>query len=433
MGINLTNFLASKSHNRKMGQFQDLDHLDGLSVSSVSANLYNSKRDDLVMFYFRDGANFASVYTQSKILSENIKWNLNQKTQKIFSLVVNTRNANSFTGEQGYKSMQHIAEIVAKQLTEKQKLDEDEPKIIKPKNIIFGCTGTIGEKFPEEKIKSKIPDLIKNIKYTQNKYIWMKSALAIMTTDTQPKIAMEECKIGSTQVKIYGIAKGSGMIQPNMATTLSYIFTDAHISNDVLKKLLKKNIENTFNAISCDGDTSTNDMISIFSTGKAKNSLIKTINDKKLKSFDESLNNVLLNLAKRVVADGEGATKFVTINVLNSRTEQDAKKIGFSIANSSLVKTAIAGEDPNWGRVIMAVGKSGVEINLNKLSLKFGEFMIINKGKIFSQYNEIEIANYMKNSDIDICIDIGTGKKNFTVYTMDLTKEYIKINADYRS
>ena len=433
MGINLTNFLASKSHNRKMGQFQDLDHLDGLSVSSVSANLYNSKRDDLVMFYFRDGANFASVYTQSKILSENIKWNLNQKTQKIFSLVVNTRNANSFTGELGYRSMQHIAEIVAKQLTEKQKLDEDEPKIIKPKNIIFGCTGTIGEKFPEEKIKSKIPDLIKNIKYTQNKYIWMKSALAIMTTDTQPKIAMEECKIGSSQVKIYGIAKGSGMIQPNMATTLSYIFTDAHVSNDVLKKLLKKNIENTFNAISCDGDTSTNDMISIFSTGKAKNSLIKTINDKKLKSFDESLNNVLLNLAKRVVADGEGATKFVTINVLNSRTEQDAKKIGFSIANSSLVKTAIAGEDPNWGRVIMAVGKSGIEINLNKLSLKFGEFMIINKGKIFSQYNEIEIARYMKNSDIDIWIDIGTGKKNFTVYTMDLTKEYIKINADYRS
>ena len=200
-----------------------------------------------------------------------------------------------------------------------------------------------------------------------------------------------------------------------------------------LKKLLKKNIENTFNAISCDGDTSTNDMISIFSTGKAKNSLIKTINDKKLKSFDESLNNVLLNLAKRVVADGEGATKFVTINVLNSRTEQDAKKIGFSIANSSLVKTAIAGEDPNWGRVIMAVGKSGIEINLNKLSLKFGEFMIINKGKIFSQYNEIEIARYMKNSDIDIWIDIGTGKKNFTVYTMDITKEYIKINADYRS
>ena len=433
MGINLLNFLASKSQNRKMGQFQDLDHLDGLAVSSVSANLYNSNRDDLVMFYFRDGANFASVYTQSKILSENIKWNLSQKTQKIFSLIVNTKNANSFTGEQGYKSMQHIAEMVSKQLTEKQKDDEDDPKIIKSKNIIFGCTGTIGEKFPEDKIKFKIPDLIKNIKYTQNKYIWMKAALGIMTTDTQPKMAMEECKIGNTTVKIYGIAKGSGMIYPNMATTLGYIFTDANLPNEVLKKLLKKNIENTFNAISCDGDTSTNDMITIFSTGKAKNSLIKTVNDKKIKSFDESLNNVLLNLAKRVVADGEGASKFVTINVLNSKTEQDAKKICFSIANSSLVKTAIAGEDPNWGRIIMALGKSELDINLNKLSIKFGDLTIVNKGKIYNQYNETETANYMKSTDIKIIIDIGMGKKNFTVYTMDLTKEYIDINADYRS
>jgi len=433
MGINLQNFLSSKSQDRKMGQYQDLDHLDGLAVSAVNASLYNSKRDDLAMFYFRDGANFASVYTQSKILSENIKWNLNQKTQKVFSLLINTRNANSFTGEQGYKSMQHIAEIISKQLTDKQKEDEDKPKIIKPKNIIFGCTGTIGEKFPEEKIKSTIPELIQNIKYTQNKYIWIKAASAIMTTDTQPKLAMEECKIGNTLVKIYGIAKGSGMIQPNMATTLGYIFTDADISNDVLKKLLKKNIENTFNAISCDGDTSTNDMISIFATGKAKNSSIQTINDKKLKSFDESLNNVLLNLAKRIVADGEGAKKFVTINVINSKTEQDAKKISFSIANSPLVKTAIAGEDPNWGRVIMAIGKSGADINLNKLSVKFGDLIIVSKGRLYSQYDENEAVNYMKNSSINISIDVGSGKKNFTVYTMDLTNEYIKINADYRS
>ena len=433
MGINLSNFFASKSHDRKMGQYQDLDHLDGLAISSVSANLYNSKRDDLAMFYFRDGANFASLYTQSKILSENIKWNLSQKTQKIFSLIVNTRNANSFTGEQGYKSMQHLADLISKQLTEKQKEDENDPKIIKPKNLIFGCTGTIGEKFPEEKIKSKIPELIKNIKYTQNKYIWMKVALAIMTTDTQPKIAMEECKIGNTTVKIYGVAKGSGMIQPNMATTLAYVFTDADISNDVLKKLLKKNIENTFNAISCDSDTSTNDMISIFSTGKAKNTLIKTINDKKIKSFDEALNSLLLNLAKRVVADGEGASKFITINVLNSKSENDAKKIGFSIANSPLVKTAIAGEDPNWGRIIMAIGKSDVDINLNKLSIKFGDLVIVSKGKIHNQYNENEAAKYMKGLDINLSVDIGNGKKSFTVYTMDLTNEYIKINSDYRS
>ena len=174
-------------------------------------------------------------------------------------------------------------------------------------------------------------------------------------------------------------------------------------------------------------------MISIFSTGKAKNTPIKTINDKKIKSFDEALNSLLLNLAKRVVADGEGASKFITINVLNSKSEYDAKKIGFSIANSPLVKTAIAGEDPNWGRIIMAIGKSDVDINLNKLSIKFGDLLIVSKGKIHNQYNEIEAAKYMKGLDINLSIDIGNGKKSFTVYTMDLTNEYIKINSDYRS
>ena len=433
MGINLSNFLNSRSENRKLNQYQDLDHIDGLSISTVSANLYKTKRDDLVMFYFRDGANFASIYTQSKILSENIKWNLNQKTQKIYSLLVNTRNANSFTGDQGYRSMQNIADMVSKQLTDKQKEDDENPELIKSKNILFGCTGTIGEKFPEEKIKSKIPELIKKIKYTQNKYIWMKAALGIMTTDTQPKMAMEECYIGNSLIKIFGIAKGSGMIQPNMATTLGYVFTDADIPNDLLKKLLKKNISNTFNAITCDSDTSTNDMVTIFSTGKIKHSKIKNINDEKINEFDNALNKVLLNLAKRVVADGEGASKFVIINVLNSKTEQDAKKIAFSIANSPLVKTAIAGEDPNWGRVIMAIGKSDVEINLNKLSIKFGDLTIVSKGKIYNQYNESEVSNYMKNSSIEISVSVGKGKKNFTAYTMDLTKKYIEINSDYRS
>ncbi len=433
MGINISNFLSSKSNNRKMIEYQDLDHLDGVSISTVSANLYSSDRDDLVLFYFREGANFASVYTQSKIVSENIKWNLNQKTKKIYSLLVNSRNANSFTGEHGYKSMQNIAEIISKQLTEKQKEDADKPEKIKPKNIIFGCTGTIGEKFPLEKIKSKIPDLIRNVKYTQNKYIWMKASLGIMTTDTQPKMAMEETFIGKTPVKIYGIAKGSGMIQPNMATTLAYIFTDADLSNDILKKLLKKNITNTFNAITCDSDTSTNDMISIFSTCKTKHGKINNISEKKIKLFDQSLNKVLLNLAKRIVADGEGASKFITINVSNSKTEQNAKEIAFSIANSPLVKTAIAGEDPNWGRIIMAIGKSDVAINLEKLSIKFGDLNIIYKGKIYNNYNETDVANYMKNSNIEINVSVATGNKSFTAYTMDLTKKYIQINADYRT
>jgi glutamate N-acetyltransferase/amino-acid N-acetyltransferase len=433
MGFNISNFLNSKSKNHKMIDFQDLDHIDGLSISAVCANLYKTSRDDLVMFYFREGANFASVYTKSKIVSENIKWNIDQKAKKIFSLLVNTRNANAFTGDQGYKSMQNIAEITSQELTKKQRQDEDEPKIIKSKNILFGCTGTIGETFPEQKIISKIPDLIKNIKYTQNKFIWMKAALGIMTTDTQPKMAMEECYIGKTLVKIYGIAKGSGMIHPNLATTLGYVFTDANLSNDILKKLLNKNIESTFNAISCDGDTSTNDMVSIFSTARANHKKIISINDKILKNFDQSLNKILLSLAKRVVADGEGASKFISINVNNAKTDTDAKKIAFSIANSPLVKTAIGGEDPNWGRVIMAIGKSQATLKINSLAILFGKISIVKNGKIDPDYSEAKTAEYMKNTNIEINVKIGTGNKSFTAYTMDLTKKYIEINADYRS
>ena len=433
MGINLTNFLSSKSKNKRMMEFQDLDHINGVSISTVCANLYENTRDDLVMFYFRDGANHASVYTQSKIVSENIKWNLDKKIKRVYSLLVNTRNANCFTGKQGYKSLEKIAETISEKLSEKQKIDEDLPKKIKPKDIIFGCTGTIGEIFPEEKIKRAIPELIEKIKYTQNKYIWMKAALGIMTTDTQPKMAMEECFIGNSSIKIFGLAKGSGMIQPNMATTLGYIFTDAEIPNDILKKLLKKNISSTFNAISCDGDTSTNDMVTIFSTGKTKHQKITSINDNKLNEFDISLNKVLLNLAKRVVADGEGASKFVKIDVKGCKLENDAKKIAFSIANSVLVKTAIAGEDPNWGRIIMAIGKAGTTFNFEKLLIKFGNIIIVQNGRISPNYNEQEASEYMKNDNIEIIVDIFSGSKNFTAYTMDLTKEYVGINADYRS
>ncbi len=433
MDFNFNDFLDSRKKNSKMGHFQDLDHIDGLSISTTSANLYNKKRDDLVMFYFRKGANYASVYTQSKIISENIKWNLNIKSKKIKSLLINTRNANAFTGKEGYKGLKFLAEELSKKLSEKQKLDESKPEKIKPTDILFACTGTIGETFPTQKINASIPDLIEKIKYTQNKYIWMKAAMGILTTDLKPKITMEECYIGKKQVKIYGLAKGSGMIFPNMATTLGFIFTDATISSSILKQLLKKNISNTFNAISCDGDTSTNDMVSIFATGEANNSEINNINDKKLENFNRSLFNVLLNLAKRVAADGEGASKFITINVKNCKTEDEAKKISFSIANSSLVKTAIAGEDPNWGRVIMAIGKSKVNLNLNKLLIKFGLFKIIENGQLSKSYKEEEVANYMKGEKIEIIVDLNIGKKEFTAYTMDLTKEYIDINANYRT
>jgi glutamate N-acetyltransferase / amino-acid N-acetyltransferase len=433
MGINLTNFLTSKSKNTRMTDFQDLDHIDGLSISVVSANLYKDNRDDLSMFYFRNGANYASVYTQSKIVSENIKWNLKQKNKKVYSLIVNTRNANTFTGKQGYESLKKIADLVSKKLTKKQNDDEEIPKKITPREIMFGCTGTIGETFPYEKIANQVQSLVDKVKYTQNKFIWMKAGLGIMTTDTKPKLVMEECKIGNEKIKIYGIAKGSGMIHPNMATTLAYIFTDASLSNDILSKLLKKNITTTFNAISCDGDTSTNDMATVFATNEVKNSPVKSIQDKKIKSFDLALNNVLLNLAKRVVSDGEGSSKLITINIKKCKNEFDAKKIAFSIANSPLVKTAIAGEDPNWGRIIMAIGKAGPKINLKKLSINFGTIKVVIDGKLSQSYDEKTVANYMKNENIDLNIEISTGIKSFTVYTMDLTNEYIKINADYRS
>ena len=416
-----------------MGNFQDLDHLDGVSISTTTANLYGNHRDDLVLFYFRKGATYASVYTQSKLISENIKWNLNIKTKKINALLVNTRNANAFTGKNGFKGLKLLADDLSNMLTEKQKEEEEKPEKIKPADILFACTGTIGETFPTEKIKSSIPDLIKKIKYTQNKYIWMKAAMGILTTDLKPKIAMEECKIGNKLIKIYGIAKGSGMIYPSLATTLGFVFTDLAISSSVLKQLLKKNIKTTFNAISCDGDTSTNDMVSIFATGEANNSQINNVKDSKLEKFNNCLHAVLLNLAKRVAADGEGASKFITVSTINCKTEEDAKKISFSIANSPLVKTAIAGQDPNWGRIIMAIGKANVNLIPNKLSIKFGSFNIVEKGQLSNSYNEIEVAEYMKDEKIDITVDLNVGKKNFTAYTMDLTRKYIEINSNYRS
>ena len=433
MAINLKNFLLSQNRKSIIGHFQDLDHIDGVAISTISANLYKDPRDDLVLFYFRDGANCASVYTQSKIISENIKWNLNVKNNSIKALMVNTRNANAFTGKLGFKGIVQIAEELSKQLTIKITQDEENINSVKPNQILFGCTGTIGETFPTEKIKQSIPTLIKKIKYTQNKYLWIKAAMGIITTDLTPKLAMEECKIGSSDIKIYGIAKGSGMIFPNMATTLGYIFTDADLPSGVLKQLLKKNIETTFNAISCDGDTSTNDMVSIFSTKKIKHPKIKSANDDKLKEFDKKLHSVLLNLAKRIAADGEGASKFVSVNVLNAKTFIDAKNIAFSIANSPLVKTAIAGEDPNWGRIIMAIGKANVQLNLEKLAINFGKIKVIEKGQLLPNYEEIEVAEYMRGQKIDLTVDLNIGNKNFTAYTMDLTKKYIEINADYRS
>jgi len=434
MTVNLKNFLNPKIKMSKMGEFQELQPINGLEVSSVSADLYGDGRDDLSLFYFPEGANFGAIYTTSKITSANINWNLKIKRHFVKALMVNTQNANAFTGLKGAQGLKEIAHSLSKALTLKSsQTPKGVSEVIKITDLLFASTGVIGEDFPYVKIKNRIPELVKKLRTEQNKFVWFKTATAIMTTDTKPKLAYEECKIGNKLIKISGIAKGSGMIAPNMATMLAFIFTDANIPSIFLKAILKKVAATTFNAITVDGDTSTNDMVAIFSTGKAKNSKIYNVLDPKLQDFEKALNRLSLNLAKQIVVDGEGAKKFITVNVVGARSTSMAKKIGFTIANSPLFKTAIAGEDPNWGRIIMAIGKSGENIVPHKLQVKIGDYLIVEQSKAAKDYNESDVKNYMKWDSITVEVNLNLGEASFTVYTCDFTKEYIDINTDYRN
>ena len=434
MAINIKNFLNVKNKLSKMRDFQDLGHIDGISISAITADLYGDGRDDITLFYFSEGAKYASVYTKSKIVSENIKFNLQLKNKLVKALFINTKNANTFTGKQGFESIRELSKYLSKELTLRaSRAEVGTNDVVKPNQILFASTGVIGETYPVEKIKKKIPDLVASLKTVQNKYVWVKAASAIKTTDTIPKLAFEECKIGEKKVKIYGIAKGSGMIAPNMATMLAFIFTDADLSADILRSLLKRNIDSTFNAITVDSDTSTNDMLTFFSTGKVNNSNIENILDPKLTNFEKKLHNVMLNLSLQIVKDGEGASKFIQINVNKAQNYQSAKKIAFSIANSPLIKTAIAGEDPNWGRILMAIGKSGENVSVKKLNIKLGEFSIIKNGELNPEYNEKIVKEYMEWDSIEIIVEMNIGEGNFTAYTCDFTKDYIDINTDYRT
>ena len=434
MTLNLKNFFNPKSKMSKMGEYQVLKNIDGLEISAVSADLYGDGRDDMCLFYFPDGSNFAAVYTTSKVTSANINWKLKIKRHFVKALFVNTKNANAFTGRKGAQGLKEVANTLAKSLTIKS---SQEPKgvkdIVKITDLLFASTGVIGEEFPHTKIKNRIPELVKKLRIEQNKFVWFKAATSIMTTDTRPKLAYEECKIGSKLIKLSAIAKGSGMIAPNMATMLGFIFTDANIPSVFLKSLLKKVTATTFNAITVDSDTSTNDMVAIFATGKANNSKIYNVLDPKLQEFEKALHRLSLNLAKQIVADGEGAKKFITINIIGASSLNMAKNVGFSIANSPLFKTAIAGEDPNWGRIAMAVGKSGENIVANKVQIKIGEFLVAEESTIAKTYNEKELKEYMKWDSITVEVNLNLGSSAYTVYTCDFTKDYIDINADYRN
>ena len=413
-----------------MGDFQELKDIEGLQVSSVSANLYKNGKDDLTLFYFPEGANHAVAYTQSSIVSESITWNRENTKNNIKALIVNTKNANTFTGNQGLDGLDEIAKTLIDSL--KKIESENGYEKSKKKDLLFASTGVIGEKFPVDKIKTNILKLVDNLRIKQNKLIWLKIASAIMTTDTKPKVAYSEIKLGSKIVRIAGIAKGSGMIAPNLATMFSFIFTDADISSVVLNKFLNKALTNTFNAITIDSDTSTNDMVAIFATKKIKNKKLNVSSSKEALKFEKALGTVCLDLAKQIVVDGEGAKKFITIKIINSETSEKAKKIAFSIANSPLVKTAIAGEDPNWGRILMGIGKSGEEVDPKKLIIKLGDYIVAEKGKISENYNEEKLQEYMKWDAILITIDLKQGKEEYECYTCDFTHDYIDINAHYR-
>ena len=434
MTINIKNFLKDNSKLSKMGEFQSLKQIEGLEMSSISADLYGDGRDDLALFYFSRGANYATLTTSNSITSEFIPWNNNSHKKVIKGLLVNTKNANTFTGKQGKESIDLLAKNLSRILTIKEsKSKKGTSETVKTKDLIFASTGVIGEEFPAEKIKIRLQDLVEKLRNEHNKMYWLKIASAIMTTDTKPKVAYEEIIVGDELIRICGIAKGSGMIAPNLATMLSFVFTNADISSNLLKTLLKRAVSNSFNAITVDSDQSTNDMVTIFSTRTLKIGHNLSLNDKVIQKFELALKKLCLNLAKQVVVDGEGAKKFLTVSVINAKSLGSAKNIAFSIANSPLVKTAVAGEDPNWGRIVMGIGKSGEIIDPKKLKIKIGSFIVAENGKVSESLNEKKLKEYMEWDSIEIEINLKLGNDAFKCYTCDFTHDYIDINADYRN
>lgn len=401
--------------------FQLMPKIAGMKIGTSAAEIKYQKRKDLALFTFAKGTSIAGVYTKSSIVSETINWTRKVgKKGKARALIVNSGNANCFTGYEGKLSIYQITEELAIQLG------------CKPDEIAVASTGVIGEKLPFKKIINKIPECLSQDDTIED------AAKAIMTTDTKPKFICKYTHIGGVPITINVIAKGSGMAAPNMATILSFLFTDAKIPADILQELLSKSLKNSFNAITIDNDTSTNDMLLAFATGKAKaHKKITSAKDPALKDFAASIQNILTEIAKKLVTDAEGAQKFVEINVTGAKSAKSAEIIAKSIANSPLVKTAINGCDPNWGRIIMAVGKSLEPVVQDKLKLKIGDQLIVDNGEINPDYNEENSTKpYMQNKNISIFVDIGFPQKNnnkATIWTSDLSKEYIEINADYRS
>ncbi|MBT5429444.1 MAG: bifunctional glutamate N-acetyltransferase/amino-acid acetyltransferase ArgJ [Rhodospirillaceae bacterium] len=397
--------------------FPVIPNISGVRMTSVACGVRYSGKLDLLFAEFDLDTQVAGVFTQSQTAAAPVQWCKQALLEgKARALVVNSGNANAFTGKSGENTVRLTAEYAS----EKVNSNSNE--------IFIASTGVIGEQLPHKKITDAMVNLDTKVNID-----WRSAAEAICTTDTFPKGSYEKVMIGNSEVLIGGIAKGSGMIAPNMATMLAFIFTDASISSDILQILLKDSVEKSFNCITVDSDTSTSDTVLLFSTCKVKHQCIENHDQKELIEFKLGLDRVLLDLAHQIVCDGEGATKFIEINVSGADNHAAAKEIGFSIANSPLVKTAIAGEDANWGRIVMAVGKSGQKANRDALSISIGGVLIASDGQVVEGYDEMPVTQHMKGSSIVIDVDVGVNNGQSTVWTCDLTHGYIDINADYRT
>ena len=361
----------------------------------------------------------SAAFTNSKTIAEPVKWSKKNINNDIRAIVVNSGNANAMTGKKGFDSIKKYTNIIAKKIN------------CSSKNILVASTGVIGEQLNYKKINAAIPKLLEKSK--KKCCSWNSFCQSIMTTDIVPKFATKKIKFGKETVCISGIAKGSGMIHPNMGTMLAFIFTDANIPKNIINKILSDGIEHSFNSITVDGDTSTNDSVFFTATCKKKNVSINSFKNNKYKKFVKQFNNLLLDLAKQIVKDGEGAKKLISISVKNAKTYLTAKNIALSVANSMLVKTLFSSNEINFGRIFMAIGKSNEIIDQEKISFSLGNQLLAKNGALLTKNNSNKIKEYMNKKELSLEIDLNNGKNHSTVYTCDLTNEYIKINTSYLS
>lgn len=398
-----------------------LPKIDGVRIATEEAGIRYRGRKDLLLAIFDAGTTVAGTLTQSKTASAPVLWCKRLlKRGGARALVVNSGNANAFTGRKGTETVKITAQAAASAVG------------CDPNEVFLASTGVIGEPLEANVFAHLLAGMAKSAKAGQ----FLPATEAIMTTDTYPKVATTKTDIGGTPVTINAIAKGAGMIAPDMATMLCFIFTDACLKPEILQSLLSQHVRTTFNCMTVDGDTSTSDTCLMFATGKAAANGQPRITSEKsthLKAFSGAVHALMQDLAIQIAKDGEGLSKFVTIEVGGAKTWAAARRIAMSCANSPILKTAIAGEDPNWGRIVMAVGKAGEAANRDKLQIWFGPHLVAKDGERAPQYDEQQAARYMKNSQISIKIDVGVGTANATVWTCDLTHDYVSINADYRT